>query len=116
VLRTVVESKQAPPFVFTCETVISEALFLLKRDGHEADDLFGLVVAGLLRVDFAFHAEYVRIRESMRRYRDRPMSYADACLVRMAELRHGAHIWTLDRDFQFYRMHRGQVLTLRAPW
>jgi hypothetical protein len=38
------------------------------------------------RVDFDFCEEYVRVREQMRRYRDRPMSFADACLVRMAEL------------------------------
>jgi predicted nucleic acid-binding protein len=110
------QSKEAPPFVLTCEAVISEALFLLKRDGHEADDLFGLVDVGFLRVDLDFHTEYVRVRELMRRYRDRPMSYADACLVRMAELHQGATVWTLDRDFQFYRMHRRQALTLRAPW
>ena len=110
------QSKEAPPFVFTCEAVISEVLFLLKCEGHEPDDFFGLVDAGFLRVDFDFHEEYNRIRELMRRYRDLPMSYADACIVRMAELHRGASIWTLDRDFQFYRMHRRQVLTLRAPW
>ena len=110
------QSKEAPPFVFTCEAVISEALFLLKRNGHAADDLFGLVDVGFLRIDFDFHEEYMRVRELMRRYRDRPMSYADACLVRMAELHRGASIWTLDRDLQFYRMHRRRALTLKAPW
>ncbi|HEY3777828.1 MAG TPA: PIN domain-containing protein [Rhizomicrobium sp.] len=109
------QSKEAPPVVLTCEAVISEALFLLKRDGHESDDLFGLVEVGFLRVRFDFHEEYVRVRELMRRYRDRPMSYADACLVRMAELHQGASVWTLDGDFQFYRMHRKQALTLRVP-
>ena len=110
------QSKEAPSYVLTCEAVISEALFLLKRDGHEADDLFSLVEVGFLRVNFDFHKEYERVRELMRRFRDRPMSYADACLVRMAELHPGAKIWTLDRDFQFYRMHRSKVLSLRAPW
>ena len=32
----------------------------------------------------------------MRRYRDVPMSLADACLVRMAEQKAGARILTLD--------------------
>lgn len=110
------QSKEAPSHVLSCEAVISEALFLLKRDGHEADDLFGLVDVGFLRVDLDFHEESVRIRELMQRYRDRPMSYADACLVRMAELHPGAIIWTLDQDFRFYRMHRSKVMPLRAPW
>ena len=109
-------SKEAPPFVYTCEGVVSEALFLLKRDGRETDDLFSLVEVGFLRVDLNFHEQYVRVRELMRRYRDRPMSYADACLVRMAKLHPHAAIWTLDRNFQIYRMHRRRPLRLKAPW
>jgi uncharacterized protein len=110
------QCKQSPPSVLTCQAVISESLFLLKRDGHDADDLFGLVEAGFLRVEFDFPAEYHHVCALMRRYRDRPMSYADACLVRMAELHQGAFIWTLDRDFQFYRKHRRQCLALKSPW
>jgi uncharacterized protein len=52
----------------------------------------------------------------MRRYRDRPMSFADACLVRMAELHSDSCIWTLDRDFRFYRKNRRQTLSLVSPW
>jgi predicted nucleic acid-binding protein len=110
------QSKDAPPSVLTCEAVISEALFLLKRDGHEADDLFDLVEAGFLRVEFDFAHEYASVRTLMQRYRDRPMSYADACLVRMAELHEGAIVWTLDRDFHVYRKHKRQALPLRTPW
>jgi hypothetical protein len=44
------------------------------------------------------------------------MSYADACLVRMAELHRGAIVWTLDRDFHIYRKHKRQNLPLRTPW
>jgi predicted nucleic acid-binding protein len=85
--RWVVEqSKHAPAWVLTCEAVISEALFLLKRDGHDSDDLFELVDTGFLRTDFSFRDQSRHVREFMRRYRDRPMSFADACLVRMAEL------------------------------
>ena len=110
------ESKQAPPVVLTCDAVISEALFLLKREGHDTDDLFALVDAGFLRSEFDFHAEYRHVCELMRRYRARPMAFADACLVRMAELRPEATIWTLDRDFGFYRKRGRQTLSLVTPW
>ncbi len=99
-----------------CRALISEALFLLKRDGHDADDLFALAEIGFLHTDFDFPGEYGRVRELMRRYRDRPMSFADACLVRMAELQADACIWTLDRDFHLYRMHRRRTLSLVTPW
>ena len=44
------------------------------------------------------------------------MSYADACLVRMAELHPEASVWTLDRHFQVYRRHQRQTISLIAPW
>ncbi|MGQ0834089.1 MAG: type II toxin-antitoxin system VapC family toxin [Gammaproteobacteria bacterium] len=113
---SVEQSKDAPATVLTCDAVISEVLFLLKREGHDTADLFALVETGFLRSDFDFHAEYRHIRDLMRRYRERPISFADACLVRMAELRPEASIWTLDRDFQFYRKHRRQTLSLITPW
>lgn len=110
------QSRHAPTSVLTCDAVLSEALFLLKRDGHDADSLFALVDAGFLRSDFDFHGEHRQVRDLMRRYRDRPMSFADACLVRMAELDADACVWTLDQDFHVYRKHRRQTLSLVTPW
>lgn len=108
-------SRQSPSTVLTCDAVISEALFLLKRGGHGTDGLFAFVETGFLRSDFSFHEEYRHVRDLMRRYRDRPMSFADGCLVRMAELRPEAGIWTLDSDFRFYRKNRRQTLSLVIP-
>jgi len=110
------QSRHAPATVLTCEAVISEALFLLKREGYEGDDLFELVEVGFLRTDFEFHAERSHIRELLKRYREPVMSFADACLVRMAELHPDACVWTLDRGFQFYRKHRRHTLSLVAPF
>jgi uncharacterized protein len=110
------QSKHAPTTALTCDAVISEALFLLKRDGHDADGLFALVDAGFLRSDLDVQGEYRPLRDLLRRYRERPMSFADACLVRLAELHADACVWTLDRDFQFYRKHRRQTLSLVTPW
>lgn len=108
-------SKRAPATVLTCDAVVSEALFLLKRAGHDTTSLFSLVDVGFLRSDFDFHSEYRHVRDLMQRYRERPMAFADACLVRMAELRPEACIWTLDADFRVYRRHRRQTLSLVTP-
>jgi uncharacterized protein len=110
------QSKHAPTTVVACEAVISEVLFLLKRAGHDTGELFALVEAGFVRCDFDFHAEHRRVRDLMHRYRDRPMAFADACLVRMAELKADSCVWTLDRDFQFYRKHGRHSISLVAPW
>jgi predicted nucleic acid-binding protein len=44
------------------------------------------------------------------------MSFADACLVAMADGAPGARIFTLDRDFLIYRGHDDAALALLAPF
>jgi len=51
----------------------------------------------------------------MRKYRDTPMSLADACLVRMSELHSHCRVFTLDSDFQRYRRHTRQPIPLIHP-
>jgi hypothetical protein len=48
-------------------------------------------------------------------YQDTPMNFADACPVRMAELRDEAIILTTDTDFQIYRRKGRQVIPLLTP-
>jgi uncharacterized protein len=55
------------------------------------------------------------LRALMRRYRDRPMSLADACLVRLAELHPGGAVFTLDGDFRIYRRHGNKVIPVLMP-
>ncbi len=56
---------------------------LLKRDGRDADALFELLERGAMRIALAVEAEQADVRALMHRYRGRPMSLADACLVRL---------------------------------
>jgi uncharacterized protein len=56
----------------------------------------------------------VAIRALMQRYANVPMSLADACLVRLAEMT-GLPICTLDADFSVYRAHGRRALTLISP-
>ena len=46
------------------------------------------------------------------RYRDAPMSFADACLVRIVECTDNASIMTLDSDFRIYRQAGRRVIPL----
>ena len=110
------QTKESPPTVLTCDAVLSEVLFLLKREDHDTDTLFALMEAGFVRSAFDLQREYRTVRELMRRYQAQPMSLADACLVRMAELHHDTAVWTLDRDFRVYRKNRRQTLSLVTPW
>ena len=53
--------------------------------------------------------------ELLRRYRNVPMSLADACLVRLSELYGDCAVLTLDSDFRIYRRHGRQVIPVLAP-
>jgi predicted nucleic acid-binding protein len=99
----------------TCEAVISESLFLLERspDGKEA--LCGLIERGIIAVRYSFDDELSETLRLIRRYDDTPMSFADACLVRMAEKSDGAVVFTTDSDFRTYRKNGRQVIPLIIP-
>jgi predicted nucleic acid-binding protein len=105
-----------PPPLMSCDAVVSEACFLLRRTSGGADAVLELVDRGLLVLDFRLSAEHDAVRRLMRRYASVPMSVADACLVRMAELDASATVLTLDADFRVYRKHgRHMVPTLLPP-
>ena len=102
--------------IVTCESVISEACFLLKRSGGNVDAVFEMIERGALRIQFDLAAEATRIRQLMKRYADLPTSLADACLVRLSELIPDSRVMTLDRDFTVYRRHGRQSIPLLAPF
>jgi predicted nucleic acid-binding protein len=105
-----------PAPLATCEAVLSEAFFLLQGvpGGHAA--LAALVERGLLEVRFDFQDEREATLQLLRKYADTPMSFADACLVRMSELHRGSRMFTLDQDFAAYRRNGRERIALIAPW
>jgi predicted nucleic acid-binding protein len=103
------------PPMLTCEPVLTEAAFLLKREGRTADPLFALLERGVIRVALNVQEQQADLRALMLRYRNRPMSLADACLVRLSELESGAEVFTLDSDFRIYRRHGNKVIPVLMP-
>ena len=108
-----VRELQAPLLV--CEPVLAEAMFLLSRMPKAQDALFGLLENGALRIAFHFEEHVAPLRALHRKYRDRPMSLADACIVRMAELFEEHAVFTLDSDFSVYRKLAREPLELIHP-
>ena len=101
--------------LLTCEPVLTEAAFLIKREGRDTDPLFELLERGVLQVGLEIEHQLSDLRALMRRYRDRPMSLADACLVRMSELHRDSTVFTLDSDFRIYRRHGNKVIPVLMP-
>jgi uncharacterized protein len=103
-----------PPLV-TCEAVISEACFILRRINGGQDAVLELVERGVIAVELSLNAELAAIRKLMAKYASVPMSLADACLVRMSELDTKAKVLTLDSDFKIYRRNRRQNIPCLSP-
>jgi predicted nucleic acid-binding protein len=103
------------PPLYSCDAVISEACFLLRRTDSGVDRLMEFLERGIVTLDFSVRAEVPALRKLLRRYRSIPMSLADACLVRMSELLKEPLIITSDSDFTIYRRHGRQVIPLRTP-
>lgn len=109
------EYKTMTPPLLTCEPVLAEACFLLEREGLNTDLIFSFLERGVIRAAFDIQEHHVDVRALMHRYRNRPMSLADACLVRMAEIHPDSEVFTLDSDFRVYRRHGNRVIPVRMP-
>jgi uncharacterized protein len=108
-----IEELEAPLLV--CEPVLTEAIYLLARYPRAQDALFELLQNGALSVGFRIEEHLGALRKLLQKYRDTPMSLADACVVRMAEIHERHAVLTLDSDFAIYRKHGRVPLTLIQP-
>ncbi len=99
----------------TCDAVISEACFLLRGTPDSRGKVFALIERGILHIVPILPDESPAVRALLARYGQR-MGYADACLVRLAELHREHAIVTTDADnFRIYRRFGRQALLLRVP-
>src|SRR6185437_117544 len=95
----------------SCEPVLTEASFLVGRTGRPAALILDYAAQSGIQLGLRLDDEMAAISALMQRYANVPMSLADACLVRLAEIT-GLPICTLDSDFAIYRAHGGRVLSV----
>ena len=108
-----IEELDAPLLV--CEAVLTETIYLLGRYSKVQDEVFELLHNGALKVAFRIDEHFGALRKLLQKYRDTPMSLADACVVLMAEIHEPHAVLTLDSDFSVYRKHGRLPLTLIYP-
>lgn len=108
-----VEAMAAP--LVTCEAVIAESCYLLRKLPGAADAILESVANGAFQIPFQLSRDASQIQRILARYRDRAVDLADACLVHLAnELRVG-DILTLDSDFEIYRWGANKRFQLLIP-
>jgi uncharacterized protein len=102
----------APPFR-CCEAVIAEACFLMRKvhEGGPAE-VVAIGRRGVYAVAMSAEEHWPNLEAMLRKYADRPISFADACLIRCAELHDEPRIASFDSDFTVYRWGRNRRFQL----
>lgn len=105
-----------PAPLHTCEAVLSEAFHLLENVPTGTERLSEFLERGAVEVPFSYTDHTERVHELMRTYADQPMSFADACLVRLlSEVHQPNQIFTTDDDFRVYRKQSNEMIDVLMP-
>jgi uncharacterized protein len=104
-----------PPFR-CCEAVVAEACFLMRKI-HSAGpaEVVALGRQAVYNIAMSAAEHWAHIEGSLKKYSDRPISFADACLIRCAEIHGEARILTFDRDFSVYKWARTKKFEILIP-
>jgi predicted nucleic acid-binding protein len=105
-------SRFPPPWI-TCEAVLSETFHLIGARG--AATFVSLFERGVLICSYRFADDVSAVLRLLEKYSEMPMSFADACLVRMTEIVNNPMLLTTDADFRVYRRHGRQVVPCVLP-
>lgn len=92
----------------TCEAVIAETCYLLRNLHGGPQAVLQNVAAGIFQIPFQLSRAVPGVDTAMKKYADRRIDLADACLIVLADEFQTGNILTLDRDFQIYRWGRNR--------
>ena len=99
----------------TCEAVITESVYMLRYVSGAAEALLASIKCGALEIGFMLSEAAGSIQSIMKKYRDTPADFADACLIHMADELDTGDILTLDNDFAHYRWRRTRPFRMLIP-
>src|SRR5205085_10007251 len=107
------QAPRLPPPLITCEAVLSETSHLL--GGRGTRSLASLLRRGALVCRYRFADDMDATLRLLEKYSNVPMSFADACLLRMTETPNNPMVLTTDADFRIYRRHGRQIIPCLLP-
>jgi len=99
----------------TCEPVVTEAMYLLRRLSGAPQAILASIQEGQLEIPFQLARGVDEVLAYYTKYRDTPCDFADACLIAMADQLDTGDILTLDSDFMHYRWRRNKRFRMLIP-
>jgi uncharacterized protein len=103
------------PPLLSCEAVVAETCFLLKRSGFNPALALQFIDRGVVQLPFSLQDQIASVSSLFKRYENVPASLADAALIRMTEIYDSPLLLTTDSDFHIYRRHGRQTIPLITP-
>jgi uncharacterized protein len=99
----------------TCEAVIAESCYLLRKLKGAPEAVLENVAAGVFQIPLPLSACAKEVQRILTKYRRRETDLADACLIQLAENFGTGDILTLDRDFHVYRWGGNRAFQILIP-
>lgn len=100
-----------PPF-YSCPEAMAEAAAMTGRPAAIVE----MIHSEEIILSFDLSEQTAGVLALLRKYHDRDIDLADACIVRMTELMRDCQVVTLDRkDFAVYRRSGRDLIPLIAP-
>ncbi len=102
----------------TTAAVLAETFHLIGKRDRLSENAWRLFASDAVRVVAIDDADLPALRALMTKYADRPMDFADATLVHVAERENTDIVFTIDHnDFETYRVHGRpfQIAPARTP-
>ncbi len=104
--------RQADAPLITCEAVIAESCYLVRNLPGAPEAINANVAEGIFQIPLQLSREAVGVRSMLRKYQDRAIDLADACLIHLANEFETGDILTLDKGFEIYRWGRNKGFRL----
>jgi predicted nucleic acid-binding protein len=100
-----------PPF-YSCPEAVAEVAAMTGQPAAIVE----MIQSGEIVLAFDLSEQTASVLSLLKKYGDREMDLADACIVRMTELMRDCRVLTLDRaDFTVYRRNGRDLIPLIAP-
>jgi predicted nucleic acid-binding protein len=104
-------ARLGPPF-YSCPEAIAEAAAMTGQPAAIVE----MIQAGEIVLTFDLADQAASVLALLKKYADRSMDLADACIVRMTELVRDCRVVTVDRaDFSVYRRNGRDLIPVIAP-
>ena len=105
--------------MLTSDAVLTELFHLVGERPRDVDAAWAFLRSGAVSIASIDDADLPALNTLMVRYRDRPMDFADATLVHLAERESLSSVFTVDHDdFETYRIgtrRRFRIAPARRP-